>query len=319
MAPMIQVQGLAKRFGDVQAVREVDFEIPAGEIFGFLGPNGAGKTTTINMLTGLARPDAGRIYINGVDCVKNNRAAQHLIGVVPDDSNLYPELSGRDNLEFCGALYGLSRVKRRRQAARLLSEFGLEAAADRKFAHYSRGMKRKLTIAAAVVHDPALIFLDEPTTGLDVASSRQLRRAITRLNEQGTTLFLTTHYIEEAERLCNRIAFIVDGRIVRTDTLARLLEPVQDRHAVRFQCADLTETGFQALIRQFPDLTFRRPGPDTLRMESGAPVRVAPLIRALEAAGVEVYEAVKIRPGLEEVFVRLTGLEAGDMKEEAAA
>jgi ABC-2 type transport system ATP-binding protein len=147
----ISVQGLAKRFGEVQAVADVSFEVREGELFGFLGPNGAGKTTTIHMLTGLARPDAGKIRIAAIDCAANPKAAQHLIGVVPDESNLYPELTGFDNLCFCAALYGMQKNGREARARELLETFGLAGAAGRKFNGYSRGMKRRLTIAVDVV------------------------------------------------------------------------------------------------------------------------------------------------------------------------
>ena len=150
----IIAEGLAKHFGNVIAVDSVTFDVRRGELFGFLGPNGAGKTTTINMLTGLARPDAGTINIGGIDCTKHLCSAQHLIGVVPDESNLYPELSGYENLVFCGALYGMRKSNRNERARELLASFGLENAADRKFAGYSKGMKRKLTIAAGIIHEP---------------------------------------------------------------------------------------------------------------------------------------------------------------------
>jgi ABC-2 type transport system ATP-binding protein len=186
----IAVQGLAKGFGEVQAVADVSFQVHEGELFGFLGPNGAGKTTTINMLTGLARPDAGKMRIAGIDCTGNPKAAQHLIGVVPDESNLYPELTGFDNLCFCASLYGMKKNQREARARELLEMFGLASAADRKFAGYSRGMKRKLTIAAGIIHNPPILFLDEPTTGIDVSSARQIRQLIDDLHWAGTTIFL---------------------------------------------------------------------------------------------------------------------------------
>ncbi|MFP4066762.1 MAG: ABC transporter ATP-binding protein, partial [Spirochaetaceae bacterium] len=228
----IEAAHLSKSFEDVHAVRDVSFQVSRGELFGFLGPNGAGKTTTINMLTGLARLDAGTIRIAGIDCSRKPKAAQHLMGVVPDESNLYPELTGYENLRFCGALYGMDRHARTRRAAELLQRFGLGAASERKFSGYSKGMKRKLTIAAGIIHEPPILFLDEPTSGIDVASARQIRRLIGDLNAGGTTIFLTTHYIEEAERLCSRIAFIVGGRIVRTDTVESLMRRVEDRHVL---------------------------------------------------------------------------------------
>ncbi|MGD9007096.1 MAG: ABC transporter ATP-binding protein, partial [Desulfobacteraceae bacterium] len=206
MAVAIGVENIAKHFEKVEAVCGISFNVSQGELFGFLGPNGAGKTTTIKMLTGLARPDSGTICVGGINCTNNPRAAQHLVGVVPDESNLYPELSGFDNLCFCSALYGLGKSERQSRARKLLDDFGLGKAADRKFGEYSKGMKRKLTIAAGIIHKPKILFLDEPTTGLDVVSARQLRQLISDLHKGGTTIFLTTHYIEEAERLCDRIA-----------------------------------------------------------------------------------------------------------------
>ena len=156
----IEVRRLSKRFGDVTAVDEVSFSVASGEVFGFLGPNGAGKTTTINMLTGLARPHSGEVRVGGIDCTRHLKAAQHLMGIVPDDSNLYPELTGFQNLTFCGALYGMVRSQREERARELLERFDLAAASHRKFAGYSRGMKRRLTIAAGIMHRPPILFLD---------------------------------------------------------------------------------------------------------------------------------------------------------------
>lgn len=314
----IKVQGLAKHFGDVQAVTSVDFEVRTGELFGFLGPNGAGKTTTINMLTGLARPDRGEIHIGGIDCVRAPRGAQHLIGVVPDESNLYPELSGFDNLCFCAALYGLGKAERETRARELLAAFDLDKAAGRKFGGYSKGMKRRLTIAAGIIHRPKILFLDEPTTGIDLASARHLRQLITQLHAEGTTIFLTTHYIEEAERLCDRIAFIMAGHIVRVDTVANLIQPIRDKHVVQISCVTAMPGLGSELRDAFPDLSFAMPAPDAVRVEAMTPIKVGPLIRFLEDRGAEVVEARKIRPSLEDVFVTITGLGAEDMRLEKA-
>jgi ABC-2 type transport system ATP-binding protein len=312
----IAVQGLAKRFGEVQAVADVSFEVHEGELFGFLGPNGAGKTTTINMLTGLARPDAGTIRIAGMDCTGHPKAAQHLIGVIPDESNLYPELTGFENLCFCGALYGVRKRERKTRARELLETFGLAKAADRKFAGYSRGMKRKLTIAAGIIHNPPILFLDEPTTGIDVASARQIRQIIASLNRSGTTVFLTTHYIEEAERLCGRIAFIVNGRIVQIDTVANLIQPIQEKHVMQLAVSNAEQAPRDKLAAAFPRLAFQDLSKGQVRVESSEPVHVGPLVRFLEEQGVEVMEARRMRPSLEEVFVQITGIETDAMRKE---
>lgn len=312
----IAAKGLAKRFGEVQAVSDVSFEVGQGELFGFLGPNGAGKTTTINMLTGLARPDAGTIRIADIDCTADPKAAQHLIGIVPDESNLYPELTGFENLCFCAALYGMHKRQREPRARELLDTFGLRKAAGRKFGGYSKGMKRKLTIAAGIIHNPPLLFLDEPTTGIDVASARQIRQIIADFHRSGTTIFLTTHYIEEAERLCGRIAFIVSGKIVLTDTVENLIQPMQENHVMQLTVLNSESTMREKLAAAFPPLVFQDLSNGQVRVESDEPIPVGPLVRFLEDQGIDVMEARRIRPCLEEVFVRVTGVEVDAMKKE---
>jgi ABC-2 type transport system ATP-binding protein len=314
--PAMEISGLAKSFGDVTAVESVTFEVQQGELFGFLGPNGAGKTTTINMLTGLARPDAGTIRISGIDCSRKPKAAQHLMGVVPDESNLYPELTGYENLCFCGALYGMPKTRREKRARHLLESFELSKAADRKFSGYSKGMKRKLTIAAGIIHEPPILFLDEPTTGIDVASARQIRQLIADLNSAGATILLTTHYIEEAERLCGRIAFIVQGRIVRIDSVENLMRQTQGRHVVEFAVSGDAKALCALIGETFPALECSMVSSKALRVESKEPVRIGPLVRLIEDKGEEVSEARKILPSLEDVFVQVTGIEATLMKQE---
>jgi len=314
--PLIEVTELTKRFDDVLAVNTISFNVFQGELFGFLGPNGAGKTTTINILTGLARPDSGTIRINGQECTKNPKAVQHLIGVVPDESNLYPELSGYDNLCFCASLYGMRKKEREERAQKLLETFGLKEAAGRKFSGYSKGMKRKLTIAAGIIHEPKILFLDEPTTGIDVASARQIRQLIGRLHGAGTTIFLTTHYIEEAERLCGRIAFIVKGKIVRTDTVVNLLQPVQGKHVMMISVSNSVPELRDNLASAFTNLDFQLLTPGRIRVESAQPISVGSLVRFIEERNAEVTEARRLRPSLEDVFVKITGIEADAMRRE---
>ncbi len=312
----IEVERLAKSFGDVRAVSGVHFQVREGELFGFLGPNGAGKTTTINMLTGLARPDAGTIRFFERDYTTNVKRAQHLMGVVPDESNLYPELDGFENLRFCASLYGMRRREREARARELLDTFGLADVGGRKFAAYSRGMKRKLAIAAGIIHHPRILFLDEPTTGIDVASARQIRRLIAGMNDAGTSVFLTTHYIEEAERLCDRIAFIVEGRVVRIDTVADLVRDVQGRHVVQLALGAEAGSLLDPLRAEFPKVEFEPLAGNSLRAHTEKPLPLAPLVRFFEEQGVDVTEARAIRPSLEDVFVRVTGVALERMRKE---
>jgi ABC-2 type transport system ATP-binding protein len=314
--PLIEAVKLTKKFDDVTAVDGASFKVFQGELFGFLGPNGAGKTTTINMLTGLARPDSGTIRIAGLDCARNPKMVQHLIGVVPDESNLYPELSGFDNLCFCASLYGMPKSERQARARELLVTFGLKEAADRKFAGYSRGMKRKLTIAAGIIHHPKILFLDEPTTGIDVASARQIRQLIAELHRAGTTIFLTTHYIEEAERLCERIAFIVKGRIVQIDTVANLLQPAQEKKAILVSVTNSANDLCSKLAMAFPNFMFQAVSTGQIRVASADTISIGPLVRFIDNQRAIVTEVRQLRPSLEDVFIRVTGVELDVMKKE---
>lgn len=313
---LIEVTDLTKKFNQVTAVDGISFGVDQGELFGFLGPNGAGKTTTINMLTGLARPDLGTIKIAGLDCAENPKAAQHLVGIVPDESNLYPELTGFDNLCFCASLYGMPKDRRQRRASDLLERFGLTEAAGRKFAGYSKGMKRKLTIAAGIIHQPPILFLDEPTTGIDVASARQIRQLLADLHRAGTTIFLTTHYIEEAERLCQRIAFIVQGRIVRVDTVTNLLQPVQQKKVMLISVSNARTDLGRELAAAFPQFEVQTVSTGQFRIEAAETISLGPLVRFAENQGAEVTEARRLRPSLEEVFVQVTGIELEAMSKE---
>ena len=218
MEDIIDVKELTKRFGDFTAVDEISFKVKNGEVFGFLGPNGAGKTTTIRMLTGLSKPTSGNASILGFDIRSEIINIKKRIGVVPEISNLYNELSGFDNLLFMAQLYGVPLAQRRKTTEELLKTFRLYERKDSLFRTFSRGMKRALTIAAALIHNPEVLFLDEPTVGLDVVAARSLRNLISNLSRQGITIFLTTHYLEEADLLCDRVAILVKGKILAVDT-----------------------------------------------------------------------------------------------------
>ena len=214
----IDVQNLSRRYKDLVAVDDVTFAVQPGEIFGFLGPNGAGKTTTIKVLTGQLRPTSGRAWVMGCDVVNEREALMPKIGVVFEYQNLYERLSARDNLTFCARLYGAPKTR----VAAVLEQVGLTGRERERVKKYSNGMKQRLLIARALLHQPQVLFLDEPTRGLDPGVARDIRQIVSDLASGGVTVFLTTHYMEEADRLCSRVAIIDCGRIVALDTPAQL-------------------------------------------------------------------------------------------------
>src|SRR4051812_16882521 len=221
--PAVEVQGLVRAFkGSVRAVDGLDLEVRAGEIYGFLGPNGAGKTTTVRILTTLLRPTSGTARVAGHDVVKAADAVRRSIGVALQEAAIDPLMTGRELLRMQGALHGLRGGDARRRAADLLERVGLVQAADRRVGGYSGGMRRRLDLALALVHRPQVLFLDEPTTGLDPTSRAALWREVRALNDEDTTVFLTTQYLEEAEQLADRVGIIADGRLVAEGTPAEL-------------------------------------------------------------------------------------------------
>jgi len=296
MIEAIQVEGLTKIYTAgkdhprLRAVDGIDFSVHEGEVFGFLGPNGAGKTTTIRLLTGLTRLTAGRASLLSMDLASDLPRIKKRIGVVPEASNLYDELTAFDNLVFAMQLYGVPRSERKPRAEALLERFRLSEKRDAPFAKLSRGMKRALTIAAALAHRPALIFLDEPTTGLDVMSARSLRQMIAALRDEGVTVFLTTHYLEEAERLCDRIAILVKGQIVALDSVAQLKAQAQEAPMVEIK---LQDAAGQIQVR---------------RVETPGGVDMAVRQALQQAEGYEILKIDTLQPSLEDVFVKLTGL-----------
>ncbi len=210
----VHVDGLVKRYGDVEAVRGISFSVAPGEVFGLLGHNGAGKTTTIRMLTGRTPPSAGSASVGGHDVVTDREAARSVLNLVFEDQNLYERLTGRDNLKLFGDLYGAPPER----TEELLKRVGIADAADRKVKTYSTGMKQRLLLARGLINDPRVLFLDEPTRGLDPMSARNLRGIVRELSEGGTTVVLTTHDMTEADELCQRVAFLSEGRIIALDT-----------------------------------------------------------------------------------------------------
>ncbi|MDD4658621.1 MAG: ABC transporter ATP-binding protein [Eubacteriales bacterium] len=211
---LIKTENLTKRYGAVAAVNGLNLEVRAGEIFGFLGPNGSGKTTTIKMLTGLLEPTAGRAFICGIDIVKEPAAAKALLAYVPDQPKLYGKLTAREFLALMSDLYRMPRDVSRQRAQQLLEMFGLEARADELLEGYSHGMRQKVVLAAALIHQPRVLLMDEPTVGLDPASARLLKDVMAELARQGATIFVSTHILEIAERLCHRVGILQAGQLI---------------------------------------------------------------------------------------------------------
>lgn len=306
---VIQASDLTRFYGQILAVDHINFEVEKGEIFGFLGPNGAGKTTTIRMLTGLSKPTDGKASVLGFDVNSELVKAKKSIGVVPEMSNLYDELSAMDNLLFMAQLYGVPRAQRRKRAEELLKTFGLYERKDGLFRTFSRGMKRALVIAAALIHSPEILFLDEPTVGLDVVASRSLRNLIGNLRQQGITIFLTTHYLEEADLLCDRVAILVGGRIVKTDSPRVLKAAAEEESVVEFSFEGEISGLSEDLSNRFPGVKIVAVDHDRVRIYGGTPTDVyANVFQFAKDKGVEIHSVNSIQPSLEDAFIKITGL-----------
>jgi ABC-2 type transport system ATP-binding protein len=225
-AAVIAIDGLGKRYGSFDAVRDLTFSVDAGEVFGFLGPNGAGKTTTIRMLMGILVPSTGRAAIDGLDCQLERVEVKRRVGYLPDAPIFYDFLRGREILEFVGEMHGQPRGEARRNAARLLDELALEEAAEEYAVNYSTGMKKKLGLACALVHGPSVLILDEPTNGLDPRAAREVHLLLRGCAARGKTIFLSTHLLDMAERLCSRLGIIHNGKLVAVGPLDQLRREV---------------------------------------------------------------------------------------------
>jgi len=315
MSNAIEATGLTKRYADFLAVDHIGFEVRQGEIFGFLGPNGAGKTTTIKMLTGQTKPSSGALMIAGIDMLQQSVEAKKSIGVVPENSNVYDEMSAWDNLIFAAQLYGVSREKRESKARELLEHFGLYERRKDHAGIFSKGLKRRLTIAAALVHSPNILFLDEPTSGLDVQSSRMIRNLVKALNETGVTIFLTTHYIEEADQLCQRVAMINKGKIVALDAPQKLKASIE-KHQIVEVSFNLNKN-LESKLASLRDLEKVAQFGDKFRLHFRNTSEAIPLlVDFAKENSLKIVSVNTLSPNLEDVFVELTGLSAEIMKSE---
>ena len=304
MTPAIDVADLTKRFGTTLAVDHISFSVQEGEIFGFLGPNGAGKTTTTRMLTGVIPPDAGTALILGYDIRQSPVLAKQGFGVVPETSNAYTDLSAWQNLMLMGELYGLPSGQATERASDLLGMLGLLERKDQKVQAYSKGMKQRLILAMALLHEPRLLFLDEPTSGLDVQSTQMILSLLRTLNSTGTTIFLTTHNMEEANRLCHRVGIIRDGTIVAVDAPEKLKAAIDRVH--RIEVSFDREIPADALGR-LPGVTGAdRTGDKWQITAEDRDAAIRALVTFSQEQNATIVTLTTLAPSLDDVFLRLT-------------
>jgi ABC-2 type transport system ATP-binding protein len=309
MENAIEAINLTKYYGELLAVDHINFEVKKSEIFGFLGPNGAGKTTTIRMLTGLTQPSDGTAKIFGYDIQNDIIAAKKYMGIVPEISNVYDDLSAWDNLMFTGELYQVEKSERKRRAKELLETFGLYDRRNDKAKDFSKGMKRRLTIAMGLINNPHLLFLDEPTSGLDVQSVLIIKNVVRQLNKTGVTIFLTTHDIEEANVTCDRVAIIHKGKIAAIDTPERLKKTIQSVQSIEVAFDKASQNTMKEL-ESIPTVSEVRKEGDKFRLYTNDPATA--LTGIWEYAKTNNLKPITINtlgPSLEDVFVKLTGLD----------
>ena len=306
---MLTVAHLTKRYGDFLAVVDISFIAPAGAIFGLLGPNGAGKSTTIGCISGLLAPGAGNITVAGFDTSARTREAKLALGVVPQELALYEDLTARENLLYWGGAYGLRGGELGNRADELLRRIGLADRPKDQVKKFSGGMKRRLNFACALLHRPKVLLLDEPTVGVDPQSRVALLDLVREEVEQGTCVLYTTHYMEEAEQLCERVAIIDHGRVIAQGTLTELRKLLGERDLLRltgvFDPVRLAEG-----LREFADIEVVQSGSEHVTLAlPNASRRLPSVFTALEAIGAEVRETTLKQPNLETLFIKLTGKE----------
>jgi ABC-2 type transport system ATP-binding protein len=308
---VISVQALTKRFGQLQAVDRISFEVARGELFGLLGPNGAGKTTTISMISGLLRPDAGTVMLGEYNLWESPRQAKRLLGLVPQEVALYEVFSARENLFFWGSLYGLSRSELKQSVDEILQRVGLADRAREPVSRYSGGMKRRLNLAIGLVHRPQVLLLDEPTVGIDPQARNAILEIIRDIARQGTTILFTTHHLEEAEKLCDRIAIMDHGRILQTGSVQELAKVVGDHDVITLR-GKFSAAQIQGCLEREPVAVLSAADQMATLHFVGEGYGLASLVGRLGQAGIELADVSVQKPTLESVFLKLTGRELRD-------
>jgi ABC-2 type transport system ATP-binding protein len=301
----------------VVAVAGIDFDVAEGEIYAFLGPNGAGKTTTVRMLTTLLRPTGGSATVAGFDVVTQAHKVRSAIGVALQEAALDPLMTGQELMELSATLHGIARAESKRRSVALLERVGLSRAADRRVGTYSGGMRRRLDLGMALVHEPRVLFLDEPTTGLDPLSRRAIWDEVRALNRDGTTVFLTTQYLEEADQLANRIGIIANGSMAAEDTPAALKAGIGKAH-LELRLAEGDAQQAREVLADFGDCLKASNGNVAVSLRNGV-ADVAPIVRALDEAGLLVESLDVVEPTLDDVFLATTGQTLEGAEDEGGA
>ena len=309
MAPILEVQNLVKKYGDVAAVDGVSFAIEEGEIFSLLGPNGAGKTTTISVVSCLLQPTSGDAIIGGHSVTRESMAVRKIIGVVPQDIALYHMLSARENLAFWGRMYGLGGAQLKQRTDEVLEQIGLADKADVKVGTYSGGMKRRVNIGVGLLHRPRIIYMDEPTVGIDPQSRRSILDAVKELNRQGMTVLYTTHYMEEAHELSDRVGIIDHGQLIALGTQKELTQKVGEHDTLRLHVGEGGNAEkLAAALSTLPGiLKCSAADHEVVLMVPEAEDALAPVITRANEAGVKIHSVDIQEPNLEAVFLALTG------------
>ncbi len=304
---IIDAERLTKRYGEIVAVDSVSFEVPEGEIFGLLGPNGAGKTTTIGILSCLVTPTAGSARICGIDVTKDSLGVRSKIGVVPQEIALYPTLSARDNLVFWGRMYGVPDHALKQRIEEILETVELSDRADSRIDTFSGGMKRRVNIAAGLLHRPSVLFLDEPTVGIDPQTRRSILELVVELNDHGLTVLYTTHYLEEAEFLCNRIGIMDEGKMLAIGTKEELTATIGATGVIAVSADGMDESivGWLRSLDAVADAALVE-SELTINVIAG-PNLLPALVEKLTSSGAAVHSVDVTVPNLESVFLHLTG------------
>ena len=311
---ILEIKNLQKKFGNKVVVSDISFSIEKGEVFGLLGPNGAGKSTTISMISGLIKQTQGTILINGIDTLKKRRETQKLIGLVPQDIALYPTLSAEENLKFWGKMQGVKTKDIKERVNEVLRIVDLEDRRKERIETYSGGMKRRINIAAAMMHNPEIIIMDEPTVGIDPQSRNHILQMVKELNASGTTIIYTSHYMEEVEFLCNKIGIIDEGKIIAIEDKEQLKKSVQGDDRIEIEVSKINDKIVDQieLVDYITKIEYQNELNKIIFYSSNASDALLDVLKIISQSEIKIIQTKIEEPNLETIFLSLTGKELRD-------